>query len=164
MTTFEGIDFQAVDIPQLVQKQLAAGIYRGKWDNAPGDWLERAWQALPTEKAAQLAAAVHQALQSDSPDIRAEAVLTLDGCPQMADPAVLLNLAETQFDLFKGLRRSNDNPQTDRGRDFVQLTAGVTQGAGGRTFRRQMAQDPVYGMHVLASLTQNDAVSSKSVS
>lgn len=154
---FEGVDFSKVGVTQLVADQLATGNYRGREDGAPGDWLVRAWQALPEKEAEWVATAVNQALQNDSADIRAEAVRTLDICPQMADPASLLDLAETQFDLFRGLRRSTDGPQVDRGRDFVQLTASVADGERGRAFRRRTALDPVYGLHVLAVLVQKDA-------
>lgn len=154
--TFEGVDFES-DVMHLVQVQLNNGIYRGKLDDASGDWLIRAWQALPQKEAQTMATAVNQCLINDSPDIRAEAVRTLDMCPEMADPTILLDLAKNRFELFRGLRRSSDSPQVDRGRDFVQLTASLASGDRGRDFRRQMAKDPVYGMNVLAALTQDDA-------
>lgn len=153
---FEGVDLSDMDLTELVINQLATGTHRAFADSSSGEWLVRAWQSLPPNGRTHLSAAVHQALQNDSPDIRVEALRTLDMCPQMADADTLLQLAQTRFDLFRGLRSRSDGMDVDRGRDFVQLTAHVATGSQGQAFRRQMALDPTYGMNVLASLVDED--------
>jgi hypothetical protein len=151
---FEGVDLSANNLTKKVIEQLATGLHRGHDDSSPSDWLVRAWETIPSPKRAQLAEAVNEALTHSSPQVRTEALRTLDMAPKMADPNVLLGIAENQFELFRGLRRPNDAPQVDRGRDFVQLTASVATGASGSQFRHKMATDPDYGLHVLASLAR----------
>ncbi len=151
---FEGINLSADNLTKLVVEQLATGAYRGYNDLSPGDWLVRAWHALPSPTREQLAGAVNQALKHPSPPVRVEALRVLDMAPKMADPEVLLAIAESHFDLFRGLRRADDAVQVDRGRDFVQLTANVATGSSGSQFRHTMATDPVYGLHVLAALAR----------
>ncbi len=155
MTTFEGVEFTG-DLTQLVVEQLATGKYRGREDSAPGDWLDRAWHALPAAERSGLTSAIHKALTHSNPDVRAETVRLLDGNPRMADPQRLLEAFEQHWNLFKGLHGKNDSPGADRGRDLVQLTAARAEGTRGAHFRQKMAIDPVYGIHVLASLAEKE--------
>ena len=157
MTTFENISFTG-DLTQLVTEQLATGKYRGREDNAPSDWLARAWHALPRKERSQLTTAIHQALTHSNPQVRAEAIRLLDGNRRIADPQRLLSLVERHWDLFKGLRGPGDAPSIDRGRDLVQLVADRVSGSRGAHFRQMMARDPVYGIHVLAALAEEDSV------
>lgn len=140
----------------LVVKQLAEGTYRHAGDSAPSDWVARVWQDLPSKEAGWVAMAVHNALLHETPTIRAEALRTLDIAPKMANGYFLLDVVQNHFDLFRGLQRKGDSPNADRGRDLVLLTAGVVSGELAHDFRRTMATDPDYGLHVLASLTQKD--------
>lgn len=144
------------DTAKLIEEQLKSGLYRDKFDSGPSDWIVRTWPSLPDQEAGWVREAVHQALQHELPEVRINAITTLSSCPQMAQVELLLNLIETQFELFKGLRRPTDNEQVDKGRDFVQLVASLTTGSRGREFRRRVSLDPIYGLHVLASLTQQD--------
>ena len=155
MTTFETIPLTG-DLTQLVADQLATGKYRGREDSAPGDWLARAWHALPAAERPRLTAAIHAALTHANPQVRAEAVRLLDGNPRMADPQCLLDLVERRWDLFRGLRGPLDPPSVDRGRDLVQLVADRASGARGTHFRQTLARDPVYGLHVLAALADEE--------
>jgi len=155
LTTFETIPLTG-DLTQLVADQLATGMYRGREDSAPGDWLARAWHALPAAERPRLTAAIHAALTHVNPQVRAEAVRLLDGNPRMADPQRLLDLVERRWDLFKGLRGPLDPPSVDRGRDLVQLVADRASGSRGTHFRQTLAHDPVYGLHVLAALADEE--------
>lgn len=145
-----------INTSKTIEEQLRTGLYRDKFDTGPSDWIVRIWQSLPQKEAGWVTEAVHQALQHELPEVRINAIATLSSCPQMAQAEILLNLAETQFELFKGLRRTTDNEQVDKGRDFVQLVASLATGSRGREFRRRVSLDPIYGLHVLASLTQQD--------
>ena len=157
MTQFENVAFNSSPTTkQLITDQLERGLHRGRGDSAASDWVVRAWQALPAKEAGWVADAVHDALTHPDPTVRAEAVRALQIAPRMADPDSLLNLAQNQMHLFRGLRRDEDSPNKDRGSDFVQLVASVAEGAKGRAFRRQMARDRQYGLHVLAALTQDE--------
>ncbi len=155
MTTFEDVDLSS-DLTRLVADQLATSKYRGREDSAPGDWLARAWHALPAAERPRLTAAIHAALTHANPQVRAEAVRLLDGNPRMADPQQLLDLVERRWDLFKGLRGPLDPPSVDRGRDLVQLVADHASGSRGTHFRQTLARDPVYGLHVLAALADEE--------
>ena len=155
MTTFDGVDFSG-DLAQLVFDQLAKGMHRGREDSAPGDWLDRAWHALPPAERSPLTAAVHQALTHPNPAVRSEAVRLLDGNPSMANPTCLLELVEQHWDLFKGLRGPLDSPEVDRGHAMAQLTAHHAAGPRGELFRQTMARDPVYGENVLAALAYEE--------
>ncbi len=152
---FEGVDFTG-DLYLLVVEQLAAGRYRGREDSAPGDWIDRAWRALPPAVQAQLTAAIHQALTHPDPEVRAGAVRLLDGNPRIADPQRLLDLAENHWELFRGLRGPLDPPDVDRGRALLQLAAHHASGLRGAQFRQRMALDPEYGICVLAALAENE--------
>ena len=152
---FEGVEFTG-DLYPLVVEQLAAGRYRGREDSAPGDWLDRAWHALPPAVQTRLTAAIHQALTHSDPEVRAEAVRLLDGNPGMADPQRLLDLAEYHWDLFRGLRGPLDAPHVDRGRALLQLAAHHASGPRGARFRQTIALDPEYGICVLAALAENE--------
>jgi hypothetical protein len=156
-TIFEKVSFNG-DLIQLVTEQLATGKYRGREDSAPGDWLARAWHALPRTERSHLTAAIHQVLTHSNPQVRAEAVRLLNGNRCMADPQRLLNLVEQHWDLFRGLRGPQDAPGIDRGCDLVQLVADRVRGSHGAYFRQTMALDPVYGIHVLAALAEEDTV------
>lgn len=156
MVKFDKVIFDS-NVNQLVLEQFATGKHRGPSDTAPSDWVVRAWQALPAQAASWVASAVHNALLDTSPVVRAEALRTLDLAPKMMDVSFLLDVVQNHFDLFRGLKRSGDSANTDRGRDLVQLVAGGATGQHGRLFRRQMAIDPNYGIYVLAMLTREDA-------
>jgi hypothetical protein len=155
LTTFEGVELTG-DLTRRVADQLATGRHRGPGDSAPGDWLARAWRSLPPSERARLTAAVHEALTHPDPQVRAEAVRLLDGNPRMADPQRLLEVVEGHWDLFRGLRASHDPPGVDRGRELVQLVADRATGPRGSRFRQRMARDPVYGLHVLAALAEEE--------
>jgi hypothetical protein len=155
LTKFDGVDFNG-DLTQLVFDQLATGMYRGREDSAPGDWLDRAWHALPAAEQPLLTAAIHRALAHPNPEVRSEAVRLLDGNPSMANPEYLLDLVERQWDLFKGLRGPLDPPGIDRGHAMAQLAAHLATGPRGVHFRQTMARDLVYGMDVLAALAENE--------
>ena len=155
MIAFENIPFSG-DLTQLVADQLATGRHRGREDSAPGDWLARAWRSLPPSERTRLTAAIHEALTHADPQVRAEAVRLLDGNPRMADPQRLLEVVERHWDLFRGLRAPHDPPDVDRGRDLVQLVADRATGPRGSRFRQRMALDPVYGLHVLAALAEEE--------
>jgi len=144
------------DLTRLVADQLATGRYRGREDSAPGDWLARAWHALPADERPRLTAAIHAALTHADPQVRVEAVRLLDGNPRMADPERLLDLVEQHWDLFKGLRSPLDPPGVDRGSDLVRLVADRASGSRGTHFRKNMSRDPVYGIHVLAALADEE--------
>jgi hypothetical protein len=154
---FEGVDLGlTVDLDQLVAIQLSKGQYSGEQDQSPSDWLIRAWGKLSPEGQDCLSSSVHRVLLHESPTVRAEAVRTLDVCSHMAQPQLLLYLAEHHFDLFRGVRRAEDPPDMDRGSDFVQLVCAVAGGAEGSRFRREMAFDPTYGGDVLPSLVRHE--------
>jgi len=155
LISFEGMEFTG-DLTRLVADQLATGRYRGREDSAPGDWLARAWHALPADERPRLTAAIHAALTHADPQVRVEAVRLLDGNPRMADPERLLDLVEQHWDLFKGLRSPLDPPGVDRGSDLVRLVADRASGSRGTHFRKNMSRDPVYGIHVLAALADEE--------
>ncbi len=154
MDRFEGVDLNENNIESIVLEQLTTGKYRSKFDNAPGDWLIRAWKSISIPARRQIEAAVNQTLYHTDPAMRVEALATLDMATDMADPFVLVDLAENHFELFKGLQRESDPADKDRGRDFVRLTANVASDTHGDPFRHKMALDATYGSSVLAALAR----------
>ncbi len=144
------------DWDEQVASQLRFGLHRDKWDSGPGDWLIRAWKALPPAGRERLSDAVHGALLHAEPEVRLGALGTLDMCSKMGQPDKLLKIVTEHFELFRGLRGQNDPPDRDRGRTLVRLTGALVKRDRGRAFRRSMAYDPVYGTDVLAAQARSD--------
>lgn len=155
--TFEGVNLGSqINIEHLVFKQLQYGTHRGKQDGSPGDWLIRAFYELPSEVQKRISDAVNKALCHSSSDIRVEALRVLSICPEMIQSNFLLELMQNQFELFKGLRRSTESIDIDRGHDFVKLLASQLQGNEAKIFRHHMVFDPTYGESVMASLVKRE--------
>lgn len=156
-TEYDGVALDSrARVREVVFKQLANGLHRDKFDSRPADWLGRATKEVGPTAKAWLADALAQALACNDETVRAEAVRWLDGSGDLVAPQARRALVTDHFELFRGLRRPEDQDDYDAGLEMVRLACAALDTPDARAFARMWARDRDYGTPAVGAMARQD--------